>query len=367
MRVKRENRYFAPATNWVLFKRNQFFEMRKLLTLLALVLASGASYGQFTMTDADFPQVGGSQTYLNLDTTGIVEGMGGPGQTWDFSAGTVTSQTRNLNIIAPSAHPAGNTFPSSTHCYDFSNGDYRFYTMDSDSLVLDGEVSLLNTPISFSDKATVYRFPMNIGAFSIDSFYSLYSTGAAGNAIREGQHNTQLDADGTLILPNGVTYNNVNRTVTFIILKDSSVVFPLVSDIIVTRLEWYQQGISMPVLWSETKEVAANGGAPTVTKEIWFLDTTVVNIEEANIFNEVNLYPNPAQDQVRLSYELSGSAATQVEVFNLMGERVHFANQGEQLSGNYIHSISTAEMARGIYLVKLSSGDLTTTKKLILK
>jgi|GEM_PF-2171708 len=341
--------------------------MRKLLTLLALVIASSASYGQFTMTDADLPQIGGSQTYLNLDTTGIVEGMGGAGQTWDFSAATVTSLTRSLNILAPSAHPDGSAFPDADFVYDFSNGDYRFYSMDSDSMVLEGEVSLLNTPINFSDKATVYRFPVNITDLVTDSFYSLYSAGAAGNAIREGVHNAILDSDGSLTLPNGVTYNNVNRTVSFIILRDSSVVFPLVSNITVTRYEWYQQGIAMPVMWSEMKEVAANGGAPTITKEIFFLDTTVVNVEEANIINEVNLYPNPAQDQVRLSYELSGSAATKVEVFNLMGERVHFIDQGEQLSGSYTHAISTGDFARGIYLVKLSAGELTTTKKLILK
>lgn len=342
--------------------------MRKLITLIALVFASSPVFTQYTMSGTDFPSVGSSYQYMGLDTTGIVEGMGGTGQTWDFSSATVSGFNLSLDIIDPSTHPDGASFPSATHCYNFSNNTYRFYSIGPDTMKLEGDVSLVNTPIAYTLKPTVYAFPLNLNDLQQDTMFSTYSGGAVGTAQRFGNHNTLFDGDGTVMLPGGVTYANTNRIVTFAVITDSSLAFPIAtSKTTLTRVEWYEQGVPVPVMYTETREVAAGGGQPTTTRDVYFLDTSIVNIEKPSVFTGMQLFPNPASDQVRLTYNLTGSSVATVEVYNMVGERVRFIEQGDQLAGNYQLPISTTDLARGMYLVRLSADGYTETKKLVLK
>lgn len=341
--------------------------MKKILSLIALVIASGpALMAQFSMSASDFPVLYDNATYFNLDTTGIQEGPGGSGQTWDFSGGTVTSLTRTLNIIPPANHPDGGSFGTSSFAYDFSNGDYRFYTVDGDSLVLDGEVSVLNSPIPYSDKATLFNYPVSAGTVKNSSYYSYYNTGAAGFAYRTGTTTTIIDASGMLMLPNGVVYNNVNRVVTATVARDSSQAFPVYTDITQTRVEWYQQGISTPVCWIDTRITAANGGAPTTTREIWYQDTGFVAIDEPLMDLGLNVFPNPASDQVRVAYDLQGQSEVKLELINLLGERVQVIEKNNQAPGLYQDELATGELARGVYFIRLTAGGSFETQKLIL-
>ncbi len=342
--------------------------MRKLITLIALVIASSPAFAQFTMSDADFPTVGTSYQYIGLDTTGINEGMGGSGQTWDFSTASVNGFNLSLDVIDPSTHPDGASFPNATHCYNYSSGTYQFFSITADSLVLEGDVSLVNTPIPYQQKPTVYQFPLNLNDIQQDTMSSNYSGGAVGPALRFGNYNTIFDGAGTVQLPNSVVYANTNRIVTFATITDSSLAFPIAtSKTTLTRVEWYEQGVKVPVMFTETREVAAGGGAPNTTRSVYYLDTSIVSIDQPSVFNSMQLFPNPANNQVRLSYELTGQATATIEIYSLVGEKVRVINQGDQAAGNYQVAINTADLSRGIYLVRLSSGEFTETRKLVLK
>lgn len=342
--------------------------MRKLITLIALVIASSPVFAQYTMSNTDFPTVGTSYQYIGLDTTGINEGMGGSGQTWDFSSASVNGFNLSLDVIDPSTHPDGGSFPSATHCYNYSSGTYQFVKITADSMILEGDVSLVNTPIPYSLKPTMYEFPLNLNDIQQDTMSSNYSGGAVGPALRYGDYNTIFDGAGTVMLPGGVTYANTNRIVTFAIITDSSLAIPIAtSKTTLTRVEWYEQGVPVPVMYTETREVAAGGGQPNTTRSVYYMDTSIVNIEKPSLFASMQLFPNPANNQVRLSYQLTGQAAAQVEVYNMVGDLVRVMDQGDQVAGNYQLSINTQDLSRGMYLVRLSSGEFTETKKLVLK
>jgi len=341
--------------------------MRKVLFLFALVLASSTSWAQYTMSSSDIYAIGESRIYIGMDTTGVVEGMGGSGLTWDFSGANATSQTRIAMVMDAASHPEAAAYPGSTHAIDYSNGEYRFFTINSDSITFDGEVSLLNSPINYSDRPTVYKYPLNLNDIQQDSLYSYYNTGSAGFAFRFGAYNTLFDGDGTLMLPNGISYNDVNRILTFVQVKDSSQLFPLVTEIQISRYEWFVQGVTLPVMVSESRLVSVNGGAPTSTKEIFFLDSSVVSIDEPIIANSIELFPNPATSQVQLSYQLDGDSEISIRLYNLVGEEIWLRSEGVQVAGNYEVNIPTADLSRGMYFVRLVAGDQVQTEKLILK
>ncbi len=341
--------------------------MIKLTALITLIVASVPAAAQFTMSDADFPSVGTSYQYIGLDTSGINEGMGGSGQTWDFSTASANGINLSLDVITPSSHPEGASFPNATHCYNYSDGIYQFYSISADSMVLEGDISLVNTPIAYQLKPTVYRFPLNLNDIQQDTMSSNYNGGPVGPALRYGDYNTLFDGDGILQLPNGLVYANTNRIVTFALITDSSLVFPAAtSKTILTKIEWYEQGIKVPVMYTETREVSA-GGSPNTTRSVYYMDTSIVSLDKPSVFNSVKLFPNPVNDKVQLSYELTGQTNALVEVYNMTGNLVRVIEGGNQTAGSYRITINTSDLSRGMYFVRLSSGEFTETRKLVLK
>ena len=75
----------------------------------------------------------------------------------------------------------------------------------------------------------------------------------------------------------------------------------------------------------------------------------------------VNLFPNPAQDQVQLSITLSQKGNVQLELYNLVGEKMD-AKEFENVNA-VNQSYATSQLANGIYFFRITSGGTTMTKK----
>jgi PKD repeat protein len=86
-------------------------------------------------------------------------------------------------------------------------------------------------------------------------------------------------------------------------------------------------------------------------------------IEDAN----VSIYPNPSEQTTTLAYHLNAKATTKIELFDLLGKKVMELNNGVQTDGDYTVPISKQQynINSGIYFIKLSIDNVTTTKKLI--
>ena len=340
--------------------------MKRLLFFAALLLTVSSISAQNTLSDTDFYEIGTSETYFGLDTTGIVEGMGGSGLTWDFSSAQPNGQTRIVSVGAASSHPQGSAYPTSDYALDFSTGQYRFFSEDDDSLVLDGEISLLNSPINFDLKPTIYKFPLNLNDLQSDTLDATYNT-TAGTARRFGSYNTLYDGDGTLTLPGGVTYSNVSRIVTLIQYRDSSTAFPIFTDVTINRYEWFVPGSTLPVMISDIQIASANGGPNNLTKDIFYLDTGFVNVDQVLVSEGLELFPNPAESQVRINYELKGAADVNLAIYNVQGELVYRSPKGEQAAGQYNEDINLDDFTSGVYLVRLTAGGQTLIEKLIIQ
>lgn len=90
--------------------------------------------------------------------------------------------------------------------------------------------------------------------------------------------------------------------------------------------------------------------------------TLSTNNLSANIEN-VSIYPNPFTDS--FSYKFNGdlSDSVSVELFSIVGKKINTNNTFNGNSG----IVDTAQLNKGIYLVRISSGKVTETRKLIKK
>ncbi|GAA4469142.1 hypothetical protein GCM10023093_28040 [Nemorincola caseinilytica] len=78
---------------------------------------------------------------------------------------------------------------------------------------------------------------------------------------------------------------------------------------------------------------------------------------------EMRLYPNPASDEVRVSFALGEATVTDVCVYDALGRRVAIA-PARQMAGMQEISISTADLPAGLYTVMLRSGDIRVSQLL---
>jgi hypothetical protein len=80
-----------------------------------------------------------------------------------------------------------------------------------------------------------------------------------------------------------------------------------------------------------------------------------------------NLFPNPASESTQLNYNLNSASDVVVTITDLTGKVISTETLVNQTVGGHTMSISTKDFNSGMYYVSVSTGDSTSTKKLIKK
>jgi outer membrane protein assembly factor BamB len=89
----------------------------------------------------------------------------------------------------------------------------------------------------------------------------------------------------------------------------------------------------------------------------------------ANIPSEFGLsrnYPNPFNAKTIIRYELPIDAHVKLEVYNLLGEKIATLAGSKQQSGYRSVAWDGSEFSSGLYFYKLTAGDFTETKRMML-
>ncbi|MEM0999861.1 MAG: T9SS type A sorting domain-containing protein [Bacteroidota bacterium] len=338
--------------------------MKKSFTLIAFVFAAGLLQAQINRSD--LPMVGDAQFYTGLDTLGIVEGPGGMGQTWDFSGATLNNTTGTVEWVDPATHPQNGAIPGANLTRVDPNGNYIYYSIDSDSMVVVGEQSITTQPCAYTIQPTILRFPTTFGTMYTDSINGEYFDGFITNVTRFGRVNVTVDATGTLITPT-TTWNNVTRIFKQFTYQDSSWTGAAISDILLFRYEWYAAGRTTPIFFTNTRLVSLNQGPFTEEREVWWADTTAVSLDQSLSATEVKVSPNPTMGRATLSYNLPSTSDVEVGIYNLVGAQVQTAFTGEQVSGVHRLNLDLSTLSKGVYFVRLRAGDSVKNRKLIVQ
>jgi hypothetical protein len=77
-------------------------------------------------------------------------------------------------------------------------------------------------------------------------------------------------------------------------------------------------------------------------------------------------YPNPFNPTTTISYSIKENDLVQLKVYDILGREVAVLVNEDQKSGSYQITFNASNLPSGIYFYKLTSGNFTETKKLIL-
>jgi hypothetical protein len=95
------------------------------------------------------------------------------------------------------------------------------------------------------------------------------------------------------------------------------------------------------------------------------LPTNGVNENKADL--GLNLFPNPATDNVQVNYNLSAETNVTIDLYDVTGKLIASDAKGSQPAGRHFAHINTSEIAKGFYTVKVSTSFGQSTSKLIVK
>lgn len=174
---------------------------------------------------------------------------------------------------------------------------------------------------------------------------------ASGAVVASGGPWADLTANGTTVRPTATANLQPNTCYTFEILDS------------------YGDGIccsygnGVYTVKDATGAVLATGGE-FADIEVKAFKTGVLSVDELNTI-ALNVYPNPATDEVNVSFEAS-NADYSISLMDLQG-RVVNTQSFSNLSGTQVISIATDSVSKGSYIVVVSSNGVKTTKNVVIK
>ncbi|HTB08105.1 MAG TPA: T9SS type A sorting domain-containing protein, partial [Bacteroidia bacterium] len=123
------------------------------------------------------------------------------------------------------------------------------------------------------------------------------------------------------------------------------------------------------VVFVQTNTGLAAAGVPAkfVYQSASALVSNIVGIDEVK--NEVgfNMYPNPSRGNTTIVYSLNKTQQVTIEVYDMFGQKVYVANNGQVAAGEHTININSQQFQSGVYTVVFRTDGGVSTQKLIIQ
>ena len=176
---------------------------------------------------------------------------------------------------------------------------------------------------------TTANAPQPVASFTIDSaivngVYEVYVDASASTNANGYQWNFGNGASSTAVIDTSVYTGNGSYTITLIVTNAC--------------------------------------GSDTAT----FTTNVNVGLEDNPISRSLSVYPNPANYSVNISFDAVGSGDAVIRLLDAQGREV--INTTERANGSmFEHRLDVSQLATGIYMIEVQSGDLVARRRLSVK
>jgi hypothetical protein len=94
---------------------------------------------------------------------------------------------------------------------------------------------------------------------------------------------------------------------------------------------------------------------------------STASMDEENLKEGINIYPNPSDDQITIDYNLSENTDVHLEILDATGRKIATHEMKKQSVGKQSLTISVSHLPNGVYICNLNIGSERFTKKIIKK
>lgn len=325
-----------------------------------LVSVCLSAVAQPTLTSINIPKVG--DAYLSHGASqNLSPGSSGANQTWDFSTLSFPN-TNTPTYVQANTTPYFSSYPAANLASNTSNLVYGYYQTNTNDWYFLGAASnvfgLFVVSFTNAQKGLSYPFTYN-NSFTDDFAGTSNVSGAIYD--RTGTVAVTADGYGTLKIP-GKTIPNVLRIRRIQNYEDRQN-GQITTTYIDTSYAWYINALSSPI-FSLTHAHQSNGQNSYSAQ---YLDVTALDLADEATKIHWNVFPNPARDIVNLQYEIQDKEEVSVSLINLYGQVLQETKPNALPNTQNEAIISVADLAKGVYFVRLQVGERIETRRLVVE
>ncbi len=341
-------------------RRFTYFCMAFLCLSISLSAQSVLKYSTHAMQEGDV---------LTLKTLeAISEGNAGANQVWDYSDVQIGADyTINYLLDNNTTYPEGKAFAC-----DQNGVSTPYYQITSTRKIFYG-ISGANFVINLTKPMVELAFPFAYNDQIKGELEGTYSLGTTPYPLT-GEYVVTADAWGKLILPNGVQFEKVLRVKTDytynfdingIKYKQHSV-----------KYAYYVTSFRYALLQIITTDMECGcGTAYNTTNKVVYFNPSALPVAENVIAQKLSgeenftykVYPNPFENEIKLTYQLKSSEKVKITVLDMMGKEIKVLENSLKEKGEYITSTSFNNTQAQNYILRIQIGERIFTEKLIQK
>lgn len=338
--------------------------MKKIYTLFAAAICMSSLNAQ-TLTQANHaPIVGDMYQTVNCTTVGANPGGNGPSQTWNFSSLTVLTTTTTNNGVTVASTGSASTYPSASVAVNSGTNGNSFYSSGASSLEYWGGNIVVGgqaVTMAYSSSATHAVYPMTLGSTSNGAITGTASHPLAGSGPFVGTNTVTAAGTGTLMLPGGYNFPNVLKVTT---IKNMNFTVTIgTGTYSQTIVDYYSPTSKYPLLTITNEYINSAAGLTTETVVVINNNYTLGMKESASESLTNVVYPNPAKDNINLSFANENADNASYQIVNVIGQTIRTQNI-PAVKGETLYNVNLNGIESGIYFIKLNVGNKSSVTKI---
>jgi hypothetical protein len=359
--------------------------MKKKLLLFTALAFTTQAWAQITINGADLPSVNGIYIRDNAGNTNIIDlNVTGPNNTWDYSSLTSNGIDTIDYMEVSSTNFAYQFYFNNPFSPDY-NSDLAIDGVDFPSIPLipitvtdvinylkignsfyyrtgfGASISGIPASIKYDPRDKLLPLPCDFGTTITNAFESLIQVPSLGAYAERKSRTVEIDGWGTLLLPDGGSYNTlrVKSTITGV---DSFYVDQL------------GLGFGIPNNQTEYRWYAQGEGEPVLSVNVSILGTTAnyKHHDPSGIFAKsmlksgLDLYPNPAMDMAQIKYYTPEQDALTILVLDITGKVVLSQQEQSTAHTNNTFQLNVESLPTGFYTLQLKQqGSISSAKFIV--
>lgn len=341
--------------------------MKKLFSLLFLLPLFVSLNAQIVITYGDMPVAGTyvTQTTDTAPSSALPVFTAGANINWDFSA--LNNQAPySIGFLNPSTTPYYSSFPSANLCYLAPDSMFGYIEANPSYVVSLGARAVMDTLeiiLQYDPDDTLYVFPYTFGTTfeshpvgAVKMFYGDSVNLGMGNVYIDSirmtmryDKNTVVDGWGNVTTPLGI-YPALRSTRTEIDEQEIAVHYMTMWIPVNTTkdtsliIEWSMKNTGVPLI-----TVTVDPADSSYSSIDWLTVSPSFGFEETSHANGIYMYPNPATDEINVSFD--AETPDMIIVSDIFGREVKtintIAHAGVQLE--------ISDLSSGVYFISAAN------------
>jgi len=360
--------------------------MKKKLFILTALAFTTQAWAQITINGADLPATNGLYVRDNVSNINVIDlNLTGANTTWDYSALTSSGLDTIDYMEVSSTNFAYQLYFNNPFSPDY-NSDLAIDGVDFPSIPLipitvtdvinylkidntfyyrtgfGASISGIPASVKYDPRDKLLPLPCDFGTIITNAFESLIQVPSLGAYAERKSRTVEVDGWGTLLLPDGGSYNTlrVKSTITGV---DSFYV------------DQFGLGFGIPNNQTEYRWYAQGEGEPVLSVNVSPLGTTAnyKHHEPSGIIannllkNGFDLYPNPAMDMAQIKYYTPVQGALTISLLDVMGKVVLLQNEQSTANTNNSYQLNVDQLPAGFYTLQISQQGINAAAKMVIK